>query len=137
MYKYIFTTPKLIGEVEFEYNSDRILVRFEVKGSPTIAQFSFIFDNLPKEEHLIYEFAAKANGSLVKSVKEITFEDFWIKYDDKICSSKKKTEVRWKLMPKGQQIKAYNYIYAYFQSIGAGVRKKYAETYLNSQLWEN
>jgi len=69
--------------------------------------------------------------------QNITFDKFWNRYDDKLNSSKKKTQVKWNKMPAAEQAKAFRYIGKYFASIPSGTRKKYAETYLNAELWNN
>jgi hypothetical protein len=62
---------------------------------------------------------------------------FWKKYNDKERSSKKRTLAKWNKMSQVEQTKAYNYIQKYFNSIPNGVETKYAETYLNAELWNN
>ena len=76
--------------------------------------------------------------------KEITFEptfaDFWARYfKDRLKdnSSKRRTEIKWNRMSKSEQLAAYNHIGKYFANIPAGIQPKYAETYLNSELWNN
>lgn len=68
---------------------------------------------------------------------EPTFDMFWDAYNDKISSSKHKTKLKWDKMPSMERIKAYRYIGTYFRNLPAGTRKKYAETYLNAELWNN
>lgn len=76
-------------------------------------------------------------GKLTEVTLNITFEMFWNRYDDKVLSSRRKTEARWNRMTKADQIKAFNFINRYEQNIPTGTRKKYAETYLNSEIWNN
>lgn len=68
---------------------------------------------------------------------EVSFEMFWNKYDEKIRSSKKRSEKIWARLSKSDQLKAYNFISKYNNSISPGVARKYAETYLNAELWNN
>lgn len=40
-------------------------------------------------------------------------------------------------MTSAEQGKAYRFIGRYIASLGQGIRQKYAETYLNAELWNN
>ena len=66
-----------------------------------------------------------------------TFEMFWHRYDDKLNSSKKRSETKWNKMSKIEQQRAYDHIPKYFNNIPYGTRRKFAETYLNAELWNN
>jgi hypothetical protein len=80
----------------------------------------------------------KAKSLRVQELHEkIDFVAFWNKYDDKINSSRKRTLAKWNKMSDCNRVRAYQYIFKYFASIPAGTRKKYAETYLNAELWNN
>jgi hypothetical protein len=68
---------------------------------------------------------------------EIDFDRFWKRYDDRVNSSRKRTLIKWNKMPKSEQIKAFYFVGKYFASLPPGIRKKYAETYLNDELWNN
>jgi hypothetical protein len=131
------TSPNLEGEVEFNFNSAGMLQSLMFSCQITERQYNYIFAikpyNLTNMKLLIEN---TPNATFVKVVVEITFEDFWNKYGEKEHSSKKKAQTRWNNMPKSSQIKAYNYIPKYKYNLPAGVRMKYAETYLNSEIWE-
>jgi hypothetical protein len=77
------------------------------------------------------------NTETIEYVQEITFDDFWEKYNDKLRSSRKRTLLKWNKMTEAEQLRAFNYIRKYFNSIPNGIEKKYAETYLNAELWNN
>jgi hypothetical protein len=66
----------------------------------------------------------------------VPFDDFWVKYDDCIRSSRKRAMAKWAKMSISQRKKAYNFIDRYNKSRGFA-EKKYAETYLNSEVWNN
>lgn len=61
---------------------------------------------------------------------------FWDKYNDKIRSSKKKSLKIWDKLTSTDQVKAFTYIHTYNRHRG-NAEKKYAETYLGSELWNN
>jgi hypothetical protein len=76
--------------------------------------------------------------SAVEVPEEITFDMFWNRYDDKIYSSKKRSEAQWNRMSKANRCTAYNYIPRYFSKLPEWqTRKKTAEKYLSDELWNN
>ena len=131
------TSPKIDGEVEFTFNDDGSLERIVFPANFTQKQYDFTFKSKPYCIELMEQFIAESSyATFIKETKPLRFEDFWNKYGEKEHSSKKKTEIKWKNMPKSARIKAYNYINRYKMSLPQGVRMKYAETYLNSEIWE-
>ena len=76
-------------------------------------------------------------GMVTEVLESIDFAASWNRYNDKARSSRVKTERVWNRMSRAEQVKAYNYVPKYFNSIPGGVMKKYATTYLNDQLWNN
>ena len=81
--------------------------------------------------------AKVASATFTEVLEEITFEMFWNRYNEKVRSSKKKAMITWKRLSRADQVKAFNHIRKYEQNIAPGVAKKYAETYLNAELWNN
>lgn len=138
MKTFLWTSTTFEGDLEFVFNERGLLVKYADSGTLSNEQRAWILANLPRTSTELLELAAKSKTiRLVEVKQEITFDMFWDKYDHKAVSSKKKALAAWQRLPKAEQIKAYNYIARYFQSLPAGVAKKYAETYLNSQLWNN
>ena len=90
---------------------------------------------LTETEFLDY-FKTKPGFTIVQLQQHITFDMFWRKYNDPLRSSKKRTQAKWNKMPEADQIKAYYFIDAYLKYKG-NAEKKYAETYLNTELWNN
>lgn len=137
MIKYIMTSSTLDGEVEFTFTHDGKLRSIVFQCEATEKQYNYIFaakpHNLEQMKHLI---DTTRYATFVKEVQELTFQMFWDKYNEKEHSSKKKAEIRWNNMPKSARIKAFNYIAKYKFNLPADVRLKYAETYLNSEIWE-
>lgn len=128
------------GAIELYYNELGLLERYDVSGATlTEAQQRWSLENIPITSlPNMMDVMKKTNGAVLTEVKvEVTFELFWNKYDDKQCSSKKKAMIVWKKMSYAQQVKAYDYLNKYFMFMAPGTRKKYAETYLHAELWNN
>lgn len=137
---YLLTSDQFSGDVLFEFDDAGLLVRYDITNAQlSEAQKVFILQKLPRSIDKIKEVMGNSKtAKLTKQAKTgVTFEDFWNRYDDKTTSSKKKTLVIWNRMSQAQRDKAFNHIPAYFRSIPTGVAKKYANTYLNAELWNN
>ncbi|MDR1846730.1 MAG: hypothetical protein LBR17_01250 [Bacteroidales bacterium] len=134
----IATGQKFKGEIILEYDAvTELLIKADLTGAELNSEQHHRFLQwLPKTIAVIAELQQKKSG-LIFTDKEVTFEMFWNRYDDRLNSSKKRTMAKWQKMSKAEQLKAYFYIQKYFLSIPAGTRKKYAETYLNAELWNN
>ena len=130
------TSPSFKGAVIFKYNNLNLLILADYSEAElTPAQLSFMLKNQPNQPDFN---AIKGNTGIIEEVSEkVTFEMFWIRYDDRLNSSKKKTQQKWNKMSERDQSEAYNYINTYFLNLPYGTRKKYAETYLNSEIWNN
>jgi len=137
--RFILTSTAFEGDVIFEYNEGGLLERYDISGaSLSENQHIWMLKNLPRELcELQRVLGNSGTAKLTEVSEEITFDKFWNRYDEKDRSSKKKALAKWNRMSKSQQAKAYWYIPKYFSSIPLGVAKKYAETYLNAELWNN
>ena len=76
------------------------------------------------------------DATVVELLQHITFEMFWEKYNDKLRSSKKRSRKYWDKLSEEDQVKAYYYYDTYNRNRG-NAEKKYCETYLNAELWNN
>lgn len=135
---FLFTSEKFKGEIIFEF-TDRILTKYDTSSAElTDEQNIYFAKNLPRELSEVDAFLSKSTSAKFTEIKEeITFELFWNQYNDKMNSSKKRTLAKWNKMPKSEQMKAYNYVTRYLATIPSGTRQKFAETYLNAELWNN
>jgi hypothetical protein len=124
------------GYIEFIFNDNELLDKMEIHADLSEGQQTFFLKKMPREV-LELNNLKTSNVSITEVKEDISFERFWNKYDDKLNSSKKRAEQKWNKMIVAEQIKAYNYILRYFANIPQGTRKKYAETYLNAELWNN
>lgn len=130
------TADSFAGEVIFEYDDAGNLVKYDLTGATlSVQQQVFILQKQPFTIEKLQEWQ-RISPVKIQEV-QVTFEKFWNKYDDKLNSSKKKTQAKWEKMSKVDQQKAFNYLSKYFLYLPPGTRKKYAETYLNAELWNN
>lgn len=140
MRTYSITSSKFEGEIVAVYDDCHELINLDIsKAEMDLIQKNWLMANSPTTENKLQEMKSKSPFMVITLIpeREITFEAFWQHYDDKINSSKKRTKAKWEKMTKTQQTKAYHYIDRYFRSLPYGTRKKYAETYLNAELWNN
>jgi hypothetical protein len=134
----LLTSTEFTGEVEFRYCPEGYLLYFENRAELDPHQRAWLLANLPGHVNALHKIKDKSKTlTLTQVKKEITFDDFWHRYDHKAVSSKKKALAAWNRLSKANQLKAHWYIGRYFNSIPQGVAKKYAETYLNSEMWNN
>ena len=139
MKTFLLTSAKFTGEIELRYNDDNLLLSYELRATLSEEQKRYFLTYMPRS---INDLQVIFGGSQTVKITEIkadpvTFEQFWNRYDDKLNSSKKKAETRWDRMKVADREKAYRHIGFYFANIPHGTRKKYAETYLNSEIWNN
>lgn len=76
------------------------------------------------------------NITVVELQQQINFDIFWSKYNDKLRSSKKRSQRLWEKLKEADQVKAFYYIDTYNRHRG-NAEKKYCETYLSAELWNN
>ena len=140
MKRYSITSEKFAGEITAVFDDRRELVGLDMSGAEmTVQQKNWLMANKPSTEEKLFEMQRMSKWMKIVLIPEsiVTFEMFWQRYDDKLNSSKKRTKQKWDKMKEAERIKAFNFIGRYFASIPQGTRKKYAETYLNAELWNN
>ena len=140
MKRYSITSEKFAGEITAAFDDRRELVGLDMSGAEmTVQQKNWLMANKPSTEEKLFEMQRQSKWMKIVLIPEsiVTFEMFWQRYDDKLNSSKKRAKQKWDKMKEAERIKAFNFIGRYFASIPQGVRKKYAETYLNAELWNN
>ncbi|MBP1631196.1 MAG: hypothetical protein H6Q15_2089 [Bacteroidetes bacterium] len=134
-----FTADSFEGDVELRFNELGVLYSTDMgRASLSQEQHEYLVKNMPSRIEDVKKFLSKSPNMKVTEIpEEITFDMFWNKYDDKINSSRKNTMVKWQKMTGVEQAKAYAFIGRYFAALPIKTRKKYAETYLNAELWNN
>jgi triacylglycerol esterase/lipase EstA (alpha/beta hydrolase family) len=139
MKHYQLTSDAFTGFVDLYFNDLGLLTEFRTKTAElSEKQQIWILKQMPRELPELQQIVEGApNLKLTEIKQEITFEMFWNKYDHKKLSSRIRTEAKWNKMNKTNKMKAYNYIYTYFSLLKPGTERKYAETYLNAELYNN
>lgn len=134
---YSLTSNKFEGEVLFTFSDKGLLIKMEVLADFTFEQQEGLFKIIPGNLATLIQIKAKWNHLTFTEVQtEVTFEMMWDRYNDKTRSSKKKSLTAWNKHNKANQIKAYNHFPKYDRNRGTA-EKKYLETYLNAELWNN
>lgn len=137
---YLLRSQKFSGFIKYTFNEEGILLGYDTSDAALSSeQLSWLAERMPRQ---LPEFKAALNGSktykleLLKA-EAISFEQFWTRYNEKTRSSKKKALNCWNRLSQTNRDKAYAHIVSYERSIPNGIAKKYAETYLNAELWNN
>lgn len=138
MRRFVFTSTAFDGEVHFEFEDDLLIKFDQSEATLTEKQQIFLLKRLPRELAEVQKLLDGSPGAkFTEILEDITFDRFWNRYDEKIRSSKKKALQKWNRLSQLDRNKAFYFIGKYEMSIPNGVAKKYAETYLNSELWNN
>lgn len=139
MRTFCLTSTTFNGEVVFEFNEAGLLVNYDTRNADlSESQQLWVLRKMPRELHELQRVIQGSKAAKLTEVnRQITFALFWDRYDEKIRSSKKKALIKWNRLSKTDQAKAFYFIPKYEGSIPQGVAKKYAESYLNAELWNN
>ncbi len=106
----------------------------EVKDSDAIG---WVLSNIPMTLEDFLKWAAAIKTMVCVELKQtINFDMMWKRHNDASRSSKKKSLVIWNRMKEEDQVKAYHYHPTYMQNKG-DAEKKYLETYLRAEMWNN
>jgi hypothetical protein len=124
----------------FSYNANGLLTAYNLtEGTFEQQQFDFFFKHFPKtikQLQTLREWKLK-NVRISEVQPDISFDAFYNAYAHKI-SKRKTAETVWEKMPDTEKIKAIAYIPTYDRYLRESkVNKKYPETYLNSEMWNN
>lgn len=130
------SNDRLKAGIDVSYNDQGLLVGLQVKENLSLKATQWVLGELQCTLDDFLSWVKTRNATVVEVHQAISFEMFWKKYNDITRSSKKRTQVKWNKMPEAEQIKAYLYIETYERNRGSA-EKKYAETYLNAELWNN
>ena len=130
------TSLTFTGYIELLFNDLGLLAKWEIQAELNERQQIYLLKNMPREIPELDKLKT-ANVTITVIKQEISFEMFWDKYDDKVNSSRKRAIARWNKMTPSDRARAFWFISKYLSSIPSGTRKKFAETYLNAELWNN
>lgn len=138
--KYLLTSaarPDSKGVVYTYSATTGLLMSVEIRDELTEYGTNWIFGNLKITEPEFREWiAANKQINMVMLSVEVTFEMMWQKHNDFKRSSKKKSLAIWVKMTKENQVMAY-YFHDEYERNRGNAEKKYLETYLRAELWNN
>ena len=138
MKTFLMTSPAWKGDIKLQYNDMDMLLSCDLQNAQLNQQQHLWFlKRIPTGLDDLKLLIANSTAKLHEVNQEITFDTFWKRYNDKDRSSKKKTEKIWNRLSVADQVKAYVYISTYESNRPKGTEKKYAETYLNAEMWNN
>lgn len=140
MKTYLLTSKRFTGAVSFRFDDEGYLVSYDMtEAELDEAQKLFILKKLPRHIDLIRQVLGKSRDAKlqIQKVAKVTFDMFWDAYGEKTRSSKKKSLQIWNRFSQAKRDRAYNFIERYERNLLGGTAKKYAETYLRSEIWEN
>jgi hypothetical protein len=130
--------PNSTEGVNYTYTDENLhFVSVEIKDALSPKGILYIIENLKPLLPLFLNWAeSMAKVTVVELNQQVTFEMFWLKYNDRERSSRKRCLAMWDKFSKDNQVKAYYFIDTYNRNRGTA-EKKYCETYLKSELWNN
>ena len=141
MKKFALTAATFTGEITFGYDDQSRLISFNIAADLSQEQHTWILQKLPLTVAEMEEKIKRISSfKVVEVLLSVTFDMFWDTYNDKIRSSKKKSLKIWDKLTPTDQVKAHTYIHTYIHTYNrhrGNAEKKYAETYLGSELWNN
>ena len=140
MAKYLMTFTNHKATALVEFNNEGWLIKYELTpGTFGEDQFYYITRMFPYTiKRMQHWLENKFPNVKIQEVQDdLSFDAFYDTYAHKI-SKRSVAENIWKKMPDTERAKAIKYISTYDRHvIQTGVNKKYPETYLNSEMWNN
>jgi hypothetical protein len=137
MKQFSLTSSSFTGEVVFKYSDDGYLIYYSDEADLNSTQRTWLLKNIPLTlDEMRDKIKSVARFNVIEIDFEVSFLQFWHKYNDKERSSKKRSESIFNKLTKTDQVKAYLWIDKYNRNRG-NADKKYAETYLGAQQWNN
>jgi hypothetical protein len=138
MRTFYMTSNSWTGQIKIQYNDLDMLINCDLSEAQlNQEQHRWFLRRMPIALSELQELIQNSTARLVELNQEITFDTFWNRYNDKVRSSRKKAEKIWSRLSAADRAKAYIYISTYEANRPKGTEKKYCETYLNAELWNN
>lgn len=130
---------KLNSEIIFKYGSNGILIGFEFGDEKVLneQELTDFVNMLPWTIDRLKQHTNKFKIKLTEILPDLTFTNFWNKYNYKDGGSKSKAEYYWIKLSETKRAKALSFIPKYEERLRTQrVAKMYATTYLNSLIYE-
>ena len=137
--KFLVTTQKSLDGVVYTYEANNgLIVGIEIREENMSLQTrTTVLTQAPNTFFKFLDWAKESKAITVTELTDdITFDMFWNRYNDKLRSSKKRSQRLWEKLSQEDRVKAFFYIKTYNRNRG-NAEKKYCETYLNAELCNN
>lgn len=140
MPKILIEFPSQEASGLFDYNNEGYLLNYTLTpGRFEQVHFDFLFKRFPKNLVMMKAWMEEKFPNVTFKIieEDLSFDAFYNKYAHKV-SKRSVAEKVWKNMPDTERAKAIAFIPIYQQHLlKTNVNKKYPETYLNSEMWNN
>jgi len=135
--KYEITATQLQGSILLTYDEQGSLTIAEFNCPLTPEQRTFIATHFPVLEQWLNKFATQFNAKAMPFIDNITFDQFYDAYGNKI--GKEKAKATWNKLSKTDQAKAFAYIKKYnnYLVMNPWQAKLMPVTYLNQKRWND
>ncbi|MDZ4212789.1 MAG: hypothetical protein U1C59_13855 [Methylotenera sp.] len=139
MKKYSLSSTSFTGEVIFEFNDLGFLTKFDTSQADLNESHQrWILREMPNHIDDIKRVLGNSKTAILTELStDVTFQMFWDRYNEKIRSSRKRSEAKWNRMSQADRNRAYWWIGKYELTLTGNREKKYAESYLNAEQWNN
>lgn len=141
--KKLLLSSRVRGDLAaFEYNDNGLLKELRIIAELRKEQVDFLTSSCSTPEGLAALLGAihtKDSTAYIEEIAEdLSFERFWEEYNHKV-GKKDRVRKKWEAMPDEEKAKALKYIkkYNFFLAERPHMERKYPETYLNCQEWNN
>ena len=137
MRQFNVTTPKSTTGIVFTYTDSGLFMGILINETMEKEALEYVVKSirLTLDEFFVWAKTIK-HIEVVELQQNISFDMFWDLYNDKARSSRKKSQLVWNRLAEPDRIKAY-YHYPRYNKHRGNAEKKYCETYLNAELWNN
>ena len=139
MKRFITTSPSFTGEVHIIYGDDNTLLCLDFRNAQlTREQAHYLRVHTPTVFDAGFEAAfGTAKLTFVHEAYRISFEDWWLRYNNKI--NKSRAEKLWGRLTKAEQAQAFIGILTYDRHLQKEKWKNKAdpEKYLRDKYWNN
>lgn len=138
MRRFLITSKVFTGDAEVLYDGEHRLVRFDVSRTNMPPQWiKSLKDRVPTHVDNLDVAFADTNVTVVEVDYQVTFAEWWAKYDRKI--NKKRCEPLWEKLSKTDQVKAFVGVDDYDRHLKKESWRSKAdpEKYLRDRYWEN
>lgn len=134
MKKYILTSPKFTGSVNFGYDDGGFLVLYHSETEMTDKQKEWLLKNLPLGSGNLEALSKLIDGQLKEIPADLSFDTFWDKYDKKI--NRKRCEPMWKKLNDASKMQAISNVKPYDSYLQrTGIAKAHPENYINKEYY--